>query len=38
MENPSFWALFLETGDPVAYLLYLILIHLNTLNYIYLMF
>lgn len=22
MENPSFWALFLETGDPVAYLLF----------------
>ena len=22
MESPSFWALFLDTGDPVAYLLF----------------
>ena len=22
MENPSFWTLFLETGDPMAYLLF----------------
>ena len=22
MESPSFWTLFLETGDPMAYLLF----------------